>query len=378
MTAPTPFIDVDGHIAEPPSLWQDYIEPNYRDRTLRILEDEGGLEFLSIDGTASWFGRGGTLGALCAIGQDATPFLTPGKVSWADALIPGGYDPHARIEVMNAEGIDKTLIYPSLGLLWEADCKDPQLAAATCRAYNNWVFDFCRPHPDRLIPVTHIPTLDVAEGVRELARTARLGSKAAMISAATPMRRPLGGSYFDPLWRQAQELDMPITIHPASGSEYLPTYLYPERDDLTTWWVFMYAGEHTKMQFSTLFNGGTFEKFPRLKVVVLESGTGWLVSWLERMDEKFAINGFTTPMKRKPSEYFQSNCWIAMDPDDVTAEFNIERLGSERFLWAYDYPHSDSITEPVSKLKDTLARLPPEDRNRVIGGNAVSLYNLTA
>ena len=120
MQTSTPFIDVDGHIAEPQTLWQDYIEPKYRDRTLQILEDDQGLEYLSIDGVASWFGRGGTLGALCAIGQDVTPFLTPGKVPWSEALIPGGYDPHARIEVMDAEGIDKTLIYPSLGLLWGA------------------------------------------------------------------------------------------------------------------------------------------------------------------------------------------------------------------------------------------------------------------
>ncbi len=378
MSVSTPFIDVDGHIAEPQDLWRDYVESKYRDRTLQILEDDDGLEYLSIDGVASWFGHGGTLGALCAIGQDVTPYLTPGKVSWADALIPGAYDPHARIKVMDTEGIDKSLIYPSLGLLWEADCSDAQLAAATCRAYNNWVFDFCRPYPDRLIPVTHIPTLDVAESVKELKRTTKLGAKAVMISAATPMKRPLGGSYFDPFWGQAEAIGIPVTIHPASGCDYLPTYFYPERAELTTWWVFMYSAEHVKMQFTTLFNGGTFEKFPRLKVVVLESGTGWLVSWLGRMDEKFAINGFTTQMKRKPSEYFRRNCWIAMDPDDITAQFNVQQLGAERFLWAYDYPHSDSITEPVVKLKETLAPLPSEDRIRIIGDNALKLYNLTA
>ena len=72
MNATAPFIDVDGHIAEPQDLWQTYIEPQYRDRTLQILKDSDGLEYLSIDGMASWFGRGGTLGALCAIGQDVT------------------------------------------------------------------------------------------------------------------------------------------------------------------------------------------------------------------------------------------------------------------------------------------------------------------
>jgi len=126
---------------------------------------------------------------------------------------------------------------------------------------------------------------------------------------------------------------------------------------------------------ATFFNEGTFERFPGLKLVVLESGTGWLVPWIDRMDEKFEINGFTTPMQKKPSEYFQRNCWIAMDPDDKMAQFNITHLGPERFLWAYD-SHSDSTTRPIHKLNENLASLSPSHRNRVIGDNALELYRL--
>lgn len=214
MSTTTPYIDVDGHILEPANLWMDYIEPKFRDRTLKIAEDDQGLEYLSIDGKPSWFAQGGTLGALGAIGQDVNPFLEPGRIKWDDALLPGGYDPHARIKVMDEEGIAKSMVYPSLGLVWEADCTDAKLAAATCRAYNNWMFDFCRPYPGRLIPVSHIPTLDVEEGVKELRRTAKLGAKAAMVSGASPGRRPLGGSYFDPLWKEAEGLDIAVTLHP--------------------------------------------------------------------------------------------------------------------------------------------------------------------
>ena len=376
MSTTTPYIDVDGHILEPADLWLNYIEPKYRDRTLKIAEDEHGLEYLSVDGKPSWFAQGGTLGALGAIGQDVNPFLEPGKIKWEDALLPGGYDPHERVKVMDEEGIGKSMVYPSLGLVWEADCTDPALAAANCRAYNNWVFDFCKPYPDRLIPVTHIPTLDVEEGVKELRRTAKLGTKAGMISGASPGRRPLGGRYFDPLWKEAEGLGITMTLHPSSGPDHMPNYLYPNIEECTTWWIFVVSAEDVKLQFTTFFNEGTFDKFPGLKLVVLESGTGWLVPWIQRMDDKFEYNGFTTPMKKKPSEYFNANCWIAMDPDDENLHCNLRHLNPDRFVWAYDYPHSDSITEPRKKLDENLAPLAPETRQLIIGETAMRLYDL--
>lgn len=374
----TQYIDVDGHILEPHGCWVDYIEPPYRDRALKILEDENGLEYLSVDGKPSTFARGGTLGAMGAIGQDVAPYLEPGRIKWEDALPAGSYDPHERIKVMDEEGIDKTLVYPTLGLVWETECDDPKLAAANCRAYNNWMIDFCQPYPDRLIPVAHIPTLDVDEGLKEFQRTSKLGAKAACVYAISPGKRPLGSHYFDPIWREAEANGIPVTIHPCTGPNAVLNNLYPDPDSVTMWWTwtFIYAPEDTRMQLTTFFNEGTFERFPDLKVVVLESGTGWLVSWLDRLDDKFEINGFTTPMKMKPSEYFQRNCWIAMDPDDKYARFNVEHLGAEKLMWAYDYPHSDAVTEPISNLEATLEPLQPAQRDAILGGNAIALYGL--
>ena len=133
-----------------------------------------------------------------------------------------------------------------------------------------------------------------------------------------------------------------------------------------------------KINFTSFFAEGTFERFPSLKLVVLESGIGWLVYWIDRMDEKFEVNGFTTPMKQMPSEYFQRQCWIAMDPDERLARFSIEVLGADKFLWAFDYPHSDSIVNPVKELKENLAPLPEESQRKVFGETAIKLYSLTA
>lgn len=370
------FVDVDGHILEPANLWEEYLEPEYKERALRIELDENGLEYMSVDGEKSWFQRNGTLGAVGAIGQDVRPFLTPGRVSYQEAQLPGAYVPDERIKVMDSEGIDVTLVYPSLSLSWEADCEDPRLAAAYCRAYNNWLFDFCKPHPDRLIPVAHIPTLDVQEGIKELERTTKLGAKAAMFGSVPPTGNPYGSRYYDPLWAVAQDLDVPVTIHPTTGHREFPVLAYSNKEEITTWWHFVMGGEDAKMNFTSFFNSNTFDRFPRLKVVLLESGMGWLVYWLDRMEEKFDVNGFTTGMKLRPTEYFHRQCWVAMDPDERLVKYGIEVLGADRFLWAFDYPHSDSVLHPVAELKENLEPMPEDVREKVYGQNAVNLYNL--
>ena len=96
------------------------------------------------------------------------------------------------------------------------------------------------------------------------------------------------------------------------------------------------------------------------------------------MDEKFEINGFTTPMKEIPSTYFKRQGFISMDPDERLAPLSIEILGADRFMWAYDFPHSDSIIDPVNELEKNLGDLPEDDQRKVFGGNAMELYKLAS
>lgn len=369
------FVDVDGHIMEPPDLWEDRVEPEYRERALRIERDQNGLERLMIDRREIPLMQGGTLGAFGAIGKDVRPYLIPGKISYKEAMIPGSFIPSERIKVMDAEGIDVTLVYPSLGICWEPACVDPKLAAACCRAYNNWLFEFCKPYPNRLVPVPHIPTLDVREGVKELERTAKLGAKAIMVVGLPPSGLPLGLPHYDPLWAAAQDADIPVTIHTGTGTGAVWAKYYPQKD-ITTWWSFVMSPLDILTHFTSFFNEGTFDRFPRLKLVTLETGIGWLVYWLDRMEEKFNVNGFTSRMKLRPREYYQRQCWISMDPDERLAQFSIEVIGAGKFLWAYDYPHSDSPLNPVKELKANLASLPQDAQRMVFGENAVDLYKL--
>ena len=370
------YVDVDGHILEPPTMWLDYIEPEYRDGAVQILLDNKGLEYLSVAGATSWFMQGGVLGNIAGIGQDVREHLTPGSITYEESLLPGGYDPHERIKVMDEEGIDVSILYPSLGLCWEDVCPDSKLAAANCRAYNNWMIDFCKPYPDRLHAAAHIPALDVEEAVKELRRVANLGVKSAMLISAAPDGLAFGNLRFDPLWAEAQEIGIPISFHPTGSFTSIGNRFYPTPEDSSVWWIYVISSDEVKYQFTSLLNDGVLEKFPELKIVLLEWGVGWLAFWLDRMDQKYEVNGFTTPMKMPPSEYFRRQVWIAMEPDERLAKFSIETLGADKFFWAYDYPHSDSVTEPLSKLKETLAPLPEASQRMVAGENAIALYDL--
>ena len=197
-----------------------------------------------------------------------------------------------------------------------------------------------------------------------------------MLISAAPEGLAFGNSRFDPLWAEAQDLGIPVSFHPTGSFTSIGNQFYPTPEDGSVWWVYVTASDEVKYQYTSLLGDGVLEKFPDLKVVLLESGVGWLAFWMERMDQKYEVNGFTTPMKMSPSEYFQRHTWVAMQPGESLAQFSIETLGEDKFFWAYDYPHSDSVTEPISKLKDTLAPLPESTQRKVAGENAIALYGL--
>ncbi len=108
-------VDADGHVLEPADTWLKYLDPQYRDRAIRIARDEHGFEVLLIDGQPLKTLRG-QLGALGGIDMDTAKLLTRGQITYAEGSPPGAYDPAARLSVMDAEGIDAVLLYPTIGI----------------------------------------------------------------------------------------------------------------------------------------------------------------------------------------------------------------------------------------------------------------------
>ena len=373
-------IDADGHILEPPDLWARYLENKYKERAIRMEKDQDGVEYFVIDGRPSANLRG--IGpAVAGIGHPYQEIATSGTFSYFDGP-EGAYDPSARLRLMDEEGLDAAVIFPSVGLTWEVEVKDAELAAAYARAYNNWVIDFCSTNPHRLIPVAHISVLDINEGVKEVKRVAKLGVKGAFMRAAPSSQIPYWDRAYDPFWAALQEASLPIGFHVALN-EYFLGHQWKMTESVTAvqsplhGYRFSVVMFDVQAAFAALCQGAVFDRFPQLKVLLLETGGGWIAHFLERLDAKHKLLRWKTGLKHYPSEYFRRQCWISFDPDETTIPAMVKHCGADKFIWASDFPHFDASPAAVEETKAAISSLPESDQQLILGDNVARIYGLS-
>ena len=373
-------VDADGHILEPPDLWVDYIDPEFRDRALRIVVDENGLEELEIAGRRSTMSRRGfpsTLGAMGA--ADLAAMQTDPARTYLRESPYGAMDPVERIEVLDSEHIDTAILYTTVGLLWEAEVDDPALAQAYTKAYNRWICEFCSDQP-RLVPTAHLSLSDPVAAAAELERAVADGAKGAYVAPFTHDGRPLGHPDNNPVFAAAQDLGVPFAIHPTFEPQWTKGTRMGSWENVKQLRLLasVQASDGVRHQFTTLFDYGVFDTFPRLKVLVLESGGGWIGYWMDRMDAVYGHTfiGERVPLQHKPSDYFRDRIWISCDPDERTIPSLAERFGVDRFLWASDFPHADHTSEYIHDLNELVSMFPAEHQRDFIGDNARRLFGL--
>jgi predicted TIM-barrel fold metal-dependent hydrolase len=374
-------VDADGHILEPPDLWETYLEPKYRDRALRIRLDENGLEELEIGGERSMMARKGMPSTLGAMGDpDMRGIMFDPERTYMKMAPYGSMDPKERLKLLDAENISAAILYTTVGLLWEAELTDPELSQAYCRAYNRWIADFCRDGEGRLIPTAHLSLTDPEAAAAELERAVEDGCRGGFVAPFTHDGTPLGHPNNDPVFAASQSLGVPLAIHPT----FEPQWTKGER--MGAWenvkqlrlLASVTASDGVRHQFTTLFDYGVFDRFPELKVLVLESGGGWIGYWLDRIDAVYGHTfvGTRVPLEDKPSDYFRERIWISCDPDERTIPALAERFGADRFMWASDFPHPDHTPEYIEDLAELAAMFPEAGRRRFLGDNARELFQI--
>jgi predicted TIM-barrel fold metal-dependent hydrolase len=379
-------VDADGHVLEPEDLWLRFLEPQWRDRAIRIATDDEGMENLLIDGRSHGLVRG-IMGMIGGVGMqdDLEALWTPGMRTYQDGLVAGGYDPAARIAVLDDERIDRALLYPTLGIHWEGHVTDARLADAYARAYNRYIVDFCAHDPKRLVPIAHINLLDIDLAITEAKRARKDGCVGIYLSPDPASRgdRWLADPEIGRFWDAVSDLDMPIAFHVVVRENVAnPLYPYLKNADpkRTGGLISTFLGLEVMMAFSQMLSDGVFEEHPRLKLAVLETGSNWLIAWLDRMDHKFekVIEGRDNALKMKPSEYFRRQCVISADPDETMTDAVIARVGDDKVIWASDYPHLDAEMNVLVSLEKQIGHLPEESQNRILGGNVLSFYGIDA
>ena len=374
-------IDADGHILEPPDLWEAYLEPRFRDRALRIVRDERDLEELEIDGRRSTMSRRGMPSTLGAMGDPQLGAIQrdPARTYLGEAPF-GSMDPEERLKLLDAEHIDAAVLYTTIGLLWEAELEDIELSQAYTRAYNRWICEFCADH-ERLVPTAHLSLGDPAAAAEEFRRAVNDGARGGFVAPFTHDGRPLGHADNDPVFAAAQELDVPLAIHPTFEPQWTKGTRMGAWEHVRQLRLLatVSASDGVRHQFTTLFDYGVFDRFPDLRIIVLESGGGWIGYWLDRLDAVFAHTaiGHGVPLKHKPSDYFRTRVWISCDPDERTIPSLVERFG-DRFMWASDFPHADHTPAYIDDLDELAGLLPEQSRAAFLGGNARALFKIDA
>ena len=330
-------IDGDGHICEPEIVWREYTQAKFRDRVLQI-RTERGQSHLYLEGHQRGLNDGAGPAQACIPGG-----MSPEgrSLTWAD-ILPGSFDPEARLRVLDEEKIDQALFFPSIHLLY-GDIRDPEVAAETCRAYNDWMSDFCRAEPSRLFGMGILPMQEISLAIREAKRLAKLGLRGFAIRPERFNDLALYDERCNPLWEVACADDLAVAIHGSFGSKmksfssdrYLGNVFYDH----------MIAHPFGQMAVvMDMIAGGVMDRHSTLRVGFFESGLGWIPYWLDRLDEHFEVMGHHTPwLKRPPSEIFASQCFVSMEANEAKGlQWMHEKGLTHCILWGSDYPHFDS------------------------------------
>lgn len=398
MTVEPVVIDCDGHILEPPDLWETYLEPRYRERALRLRVGEDGYEYLEVDQKRARLVKPGMLGTLGGMGkqveeaQQLRRRAMDGEVSPEDmrairmgpeqtylrGAAFGTMDMKERLALLEQEGMEKAVLYPTIGLLWEAELFDAELSAAYCRAYNRWIADFCRDSGGRLVPIAHVSLGEPEEAARELQRAVEDGCKGAFVAPFTMTRIPHGDARHDAVFAAAQDLDVPLAIHPTFEPPEFSIHHRYDKFGWAAWYNDLFAGQGVQHAFATFFQLGVFERFPRLRTVVLESQAGWIGYFLDRADAIFkgTTLSATVRLKHPPSYYFKRQCYISADPEERTISALTGMVGEDKFFWASDYPHPDHPAKYLEELGEMVAPMTDAARRGILGENVARVYKL--
>jgi uncharacterized protein len=369
MTADARVVDADGHVLEPRAAWAS-LPDHYRPT---IATDSQGLDHVTVGGQEVFVAR---LGQMGTPGTDVGAPVGPVPLEEARE---GAFDPRARLIDMDAEGIDRVVLYPTIGLgFW--GIADAGAAVAVARAYNDWLATYCEAAPTRLFGAAMVPLQDVGAAVAELRRAREgLGFVSAFVRPNPCLGRTIVDPENEPLWEEAESLGMAIAVHegfqmavPPLGSDRRPTNV-----------LVLHAVSHTLEQMlacAQLIGTGVLERHPGLRLVFLEAGGGWAPYWLERLNHQVpAYHRFAPPLSLLPTEYFARQCWVSFEIDEETLPSLLPFVGSDRVVWGSDYPHADStFPGAVAELRRTIAPLGHDDQALVLGANAAALYGLPA
>ncbi|MEA2532681.1 MAG: hypothetical protein QOJ93_492 [Actinomycetota bacterium] len=369
-------IDADSHVLEPADLWETYLEPQYRDRAIRIVEQDG-VEQLVMAGEVI---LAGTLAGLGGAHVDPRSQLFSGTMRYADGCHPASYDPAARVALYDEWGVSSGVVFPTIGIL-PFPCDDPELATAYCRAYNTWQAEFAAGAAGRVLPIAHLNLADLDGAIVELDRCLALGFKGVFVPPEPVNDVRPGDPFFDPLWRRCAEAGVPACLHVVVrfGGAGVPYEPWLRAGAGMVFGFSLGAPGQIIPTVASMVLDGVFDRVPGLKVLCVEAGCGWAAHLMDRLDEKHELLSFMgPPLERRPSEYLQTNVWYVAEPEERSIGAMLDLVGEDRILWGSDFPHIDSKLDAADLIRSSIRQLTPQRQAAVLGENAAHLFGLNS
>jgi len=364
-------ISADSHVNPPRDLWTTNVPAALKDRVPRVESTPQG-DFWIVDSQVT-----GAIGLDASAGRKPEEFR-PAGLSYKD-MRPGSYDPKARLEDMDLDGVYAEVLY--FGGPVTQYTKDVELRGYIVQRYNDWMVELSKAAPGRLIGLAHVPLVDLDEGCAELERIARLGLRGFHVDPFPDERggKPFWDPAYEKFWALVAETGLPVSFHIVGprNANVAATFMNPTPGVKET---FIAIAPISICEIvSTLVFTGVLARHPGLKFVLVECGIGWVPYFLERMDQTFNKHRFWTKsvIAEKPSHYWYQQ-GHATFIQDLVGVAERRRAGVRNILWSTDYPHSDS-TWPKSReaLAEHFKDVPADERALIAGGNAARLYHLT-
>jgi predicted TIM-barrel fold metal-dependent hydrolase len=367
------FIDTDSHAVEPNDLWARYLEPKYRDDAPVVR-----VGYSQVESGFGFFNSVSAGGYDMPIGFFDEVEVMPDLGEAYDDYARAGFQAGCYIDAMDRTRVDCMVLYPSAGLYTnQAPSTKADVAAAYSRAYNNWLYDFCSGGDHRLVGAGMLDMRDPELAGQEAVRCVNeLGFKAVTINPAPVGPYRIFQPEMDRLWATIADLNVPVGVHVGALSpsdpmlyDYFPGLIWAQGIS-----AFTIGNMIASAQFII---GGVLDRHPTLRVVHLESGSGWVASWLYRL--RVANQGgnkdLPIPLPMDPIDYWRRQCFVSTEPDDPGIKQVIDAVGDENIVAATDFGHPEG-RHYVRAADEMEARsdVTDESKRKIMWENALKLY----
>lgn len=392
-------ISGDCHAGPPLPGFAPYFDPEHRDEFARYWKARP-------NAAAAEAAVAGDLEALAA-SMDAFMKATGAGDQLASSfseralrMLAGLFDSKVRNQCLDEEGIAGEVIFSdgfvenhapfsdsmdSGGQLF--GCKKPwpfELQLAGARAYNRWLAEFCNESPERRAGVIQLPPAHDAELlIAEMTRAREAGLRGGVL--VPPLEMGLPGyhdPHYDALWSAAADLGLPIAVHGGSAKAPDGVDTYGGKEPLASIFHFTESTFFDRRPLWFFIWGGVFDRHPKLKLVFAEALTHWVPQELMRLDEMYDmwnLKVLRDQLTMRPSEYWRRNCAITATFVSRAEIEMRDEIGVDNLLWGSDYPHPEG-TWPYTGLclQHAFNGIPTRETERMLGGNALDLYDFDA